>query len=238
MTTEATQTRAYSLDEFLEKTAQQDRGGGVFELESTRMLEINLDGRVWTKLGAMIAYLGEIQFEREGALERGLGSFLKKAVTGEMAILSKATGRGKLYLADQGKHITILRLEGQTIHVQGNDLLAFEDTVSYDIKMMKKVAGMLAGGLFSVELSGTGHVAVTSHGQPLTLRVTPQAPVCTDPNATVAWSGNLQPELKTDISFKTFLGRGSGESFQMRFAGDGFVVVQPYEEIYRASAGA
>ena len=39
-------------------------------------------------------------------------------------------------------------------------------------------------------------------------------------------------EIKTDISFKTFLGRGSGESIQMRFQGDGFVVIQPYEEVY------
>jgi len=44
------------------------------------------------------------------------------------------------------------------------------------------------------------------------------------------------PELKTDISFKTFFGRGSGESFQMKFQGDGFVVIQPYEESYQAPA--
>ncbi len=75
-------------------------------------------------------------------------------------------------------------------------------------------------------------LAITSHYDPLTLRVTPELPVFTDPNATIAWSGNLTPEFKTDISFKTFLGRGSGESLQMKFQGDGFVVVQPYEEIY------
>jgi len=59
-----------------------------------------------------------------------------------------------------------------------------------------------------------------------------QQPVITDPNATVAWSGNLTPEFKTDISLKTFFGRGSGESLQMVFRGDGFVVIQPYEEVY------
>ena len=53
----------------------------------------------------------------------------------------------------------------------------------------------------------------------------------TDPNATIAWSGNLQPEFRTDISIKSFFGRGSGESIQMQFRGEGFVVVQPYEEI-------
>ncbi len=54
----------------------------------------------------------------------------------------------------------------------------------------------------------------------------------TDPNATVAWSGSLTPEFQTDISFKTFMGRGSGESIQMEFAGQGFVVTQPCEETY------
>jgi uncharacterized protein (AIM24 family) len=65
----------------------------------------------------------------------------------------------------------------------------------------------------------------------LTLPVVPGAPVVTDPNATVMWSGGLSPSLKTDIQFKTLLGRGSGESIQMRFEGDGFVVVQPFEEV-------
>jgi len=66
----------------------------------------------------------------------------------------------------------------------------------------------------------------------MTLRVTPSSPVVTDPNATVAWSGSLTPDFKTDISFKPFLGRGSGESIQMLFQGDGFVVIQPCEEVY------
>ena len=80
-------------------------------------------------------------------------------------------------------------------------------------------------------LEGNGLVAITSHYDPLTLQVSAQDPVITDPNATIAWSGNLQPEFRTDISLKTFFGRGSGESVQMQFQGDGFVVVQPFEEV-------
>ena len=34
----------YSLEEFVETTRQRDRGEGLFELESPRMLEVNLDG--------------------------------------------------------------------------------------------------------------------------------------------------------------------------------------------------
>ena len=39
------------------------------------------------------------------------------------------------------------------------------------------------------------------------------------------------------MSFKTFLGRGSGESIQMEFKGEGFVVVQPYEEVSMQGGG-
>ncbi|MCQ6273969.1 AIM24 family protein [Bacillus sp. V3B] len=222
----------YSIQEFVNETKQQDKGEGLFELETARLLEINLTDQIWAKAGAMVSYRGNIKFEREGVFEHGLGKLFKKALTGEGATLMKATGQGKLYIADQGKKISILQLNGDSLFVNGNDLLAFEPSINWDIKLMKRVAGMLSGGLFNVKLEGEGMVAITSHYEPLTLIVTPDSPVFTDPNATVAWSGNLQPEFVTDVSFKTFIGRGSGESIQMKFTGNGFVVVQPFEEVY------
>ena len=222
----------YSIDEFIDSTGQRDLGEGTFELERDRLLEINLEGKVWTKMGSMVAYLGDIKFTREGVMEHGIGKMLKKAVTGEGVSLTKAEGIGKLYLADSGKKISVINLDNQSIFVNGNDLLAFEESIKWDIKMLKKVAGIMSGGLFNVRLEGTGMIAITTHYDPLTLKVTPENTVFTDPNATVAWSGNLQPDLKTDVSLKTFVGRSSGESLQMAFAGDGFVVIQPYEEVY------
>lgn len=94
---------------------------------------------------------------------------------------------------------------------------------------------MLAGGLFNVRLQGSGMIAIITHYDPITLEVRPDCPVITDPNATVAWSGNLEPSFRNDVSFKTFLGRGSGESIQMVFEGEGFVVSQPFEEAYMQS---
>ncbi len=222
----------YSITEFIKNTEQVDKGEGFFELETSRMLEVNLRGLVWAKAGSMVAYNGKIKFEREGILEHGIGTMFKKAFTGEGTSLMKANGKGKLYLADSGKKIIILQLQNETIYVNGNDLLAFEPSINHEIKLMRKVAGMLAGGLFNVRCEGTGLVAITAHYEPLTLRVTPGNPVITDPNATVAWSGNLRPEFQTDISLKTFFGRGSGESIQMRFEGEGFVIIQPFEEVY------
>ncbi len=222
----------YSIDEFVERTSQKDRGQGKFELESDRMLEVNLDGTVWTKMGSMISYRGNVKFTREGVLEHGIGRMMKKAFSGEGVMLTKAQGRGQVYLADAGKKITVLDLGGESLFVNGNDVLAFEDTVQWDIKLMRKMTAMMAGGLFNVKFTGQGMIAITTHYDPMTLRVTPDMPVSTDPNATVAWSGSLEPQFKTDISLKTLFGRGSGESIQMVFKGEGFVVVQPFEEVY------
>ncbi len=221
----------YSLQAFLEKTKDRDLNQGLFELESDRMLDINLNGEVWIKMGAMVAYTGQVKFEREGILSRGVANLLKKAVSGEGTALTKCSGTGSVFCADSGKKITILNLDNDAICVNGNDLLAFEMSLKYDIKMMKRMTAVLAGGLFNVRLEGSGMVAITSHYDPLTLPVTPSQPVITDPNATVLWSGGLEPEIKTDLQFKTFFGRGSGESLQLRFQGSGFVVVQPYEEV-------
>ncbi|MCX5651359.1 MAG: AIM24 family protein [Planctomycetota bacterium] len=222
----------YSLAEFVGARAQRDRGHGLFELESERMLEVNLNGDLWTKTGSMVAYLGAVKFTREGILEHGIGKFLKRAVSGEGTQLTKAQGQGKLYLADEAKKISILKLHNEAIFVNGNDVLAFEPSLKWDITLMRSMAGMFAGGLFNVRFEGSGMLAITTHYDPLALEVRPGQPVFTDPNATVAWSGTLQPQIHTDVSFKTFFGRGSGESIQLRFEGSGFVLIQPKEEVY------
>ncbi len=225
---------AVRLGEFVAAHSQQDTGG-TWQLESKKMLEIKLDNStVFTKMGAMVGYYGALSFERAGA--GSAGKFLKTMATGEKAATTKVTGSGILYCADQGKEITILYLDNESIFVNGSDCLAYSDSLAWDI-VFTGGASMMAGGLFSLKLSGTGYVAITTHGKPLVLGVAPGYPLFTDPNATVAWSDGLQTSVKTDVNLKTFIGRASGETFQMRFDGTGFVVLQPYEEIVVASGG-
>lgn len=228
----------HSLNEFIEATAQDNAANKPFELENPHLLEINLKGLVWAKAGSMIAYTGQVKFTREGVLEQGLDRLLKKMVTGEGTSLMKMEGQGRVYIADVGKKVRVLQLNNETIFVNGNDLLAFENTVKWDITMMRRMAGMMTGGLFNIKLSGSGLVAITTHYEPLTLQVTPGNPVFTDPNATVAWSGSLSPDIRTDISLGTLFGRGSGESVQLKFEGQGWVVLQPYEEVYFQTSSA
>ena len=222
----------YTIDQFVAATAQKDEARGKFELENPYTLEVNLDGRVWCKAGAMIGYAGGIKFTRQGLMEQGIGTLLKKMVTSEGLELMRMDGAGRVYLADGGKRIQILELQaGEQVFVNGNDLLALEDGMKYEIKLMRRMAGMAAGGLFNIRVSGPGLIAMTTHHTPITLRVKHGEPVFTDPNATVAWAGTLTPAIHVDMNLKTLLGRGSGETFQLRFEGEGWVVLQPFEEV-------
>jgi uncharacterized protein (AIM24 family) len=220
----------HSIAEFVATHADQERNSGPFEVENLATLQVNLRGTVYAKAGAMVAYRGDVKFSRKGMLEDGVGKLLKKAVSGEGMTLMKMEGNGRVYLADSNKRVHLLNLVGESLCVNGNDLLALQSSLEWDIVMLRSVAGALSGGLFNVQISGRGLVALTTHGSPLVLPVTPGHPVHTDPQATVAWSGNLEPEMHTDLSLGSFIGRTSGESVQMRFAGEGWVMVQPYEE--------
>ena len=225
---------AMSLNDFVQNNVQRDTGG-TWQLESPKMLEVRLAGnKVYTRVGAMIAYYGGLKFTRAGA--GTAAKFLKSALTGEGAAMTEVSGTGILYCADQGKEISILALQGESIFVNGHNCLAYSETLDWDI-VMTGGAGMMAGGLFSLKLTGSGHTAITTFGKPLVLGVSPESPLFTDPNATVAWSSGLQTSVHADVNLKTLIGRSSGETFQMRFDGTGFVVLQPYEEIVVASGG-
>lgn len=229
-------TCKYSVQAFLDRTAEKFDGNEIFELENDYLLDVNIDGKVWAKMGSMVAYTGKVKFKKQSSLEGGVEKFLMKKISGESSKLMSMKGYGNVFLADRGKRVTILNLEGSRLYVNGNDILAFEESIDWDIKMMSG-AGSMSGGMFNIRLQGHGMIAITTHYTPITLAVTPERPVCTDPNATVAWSEGLSIDYKTDINLGTLLGRGSGETFQMVFRGNGFVIVQPYEEFATGSIG-
>jgi uncharacterized protein (AIM24 family) len=220
----------HSVAEFIAKHTDQERNAGPFEVENRSTLQVNLAGTVYAKAGSMIAYRGGVKFSRKSVLEDGLGKLLKKVATGEGMTLMKMEGAGRVYLADRKKRVHVLSLNGESLCINGNDLLALQASLDWDIVMLRSVAGAIAGGLFNVQISGKGLVALTTHGEPLVLPVTAARAIYSDPQATVAWSGTLTPTIHTDISLGTLVGRSSGEAVQMKFEGDGWVMVQPYEE--------
>lgn len=224
-----------NLNEFLTKHKIKINQEGFF-LDNDNTLNIALDGEVSIKTGAMIGYTGQMEFVGEGLFARGLGVFLKRMVSGKGGSITKAKGKGQLLVADEGKKVILLSLQNETLIVNGKDILAFAKDVNYSIRMMQKMASVMNKGLFSVNLEGTGQVAFTSYGTPIVVQMSEVKHIFTDPNATIAWSGNLKPEIKTDIGIKNIFGMGGGENFQMEFKGEeGFIIIQPCEGIYDVS---
>jgi uncharacterized protein (AIM24 family) len=201
--------------------------GEAFTVQNPRLLKVELAATgVLAKNGSMVAYQGDVLFEHRGG---GLSRFLKKAATGESLRLMQASGSGELFLAYQAMLVHVLRLDNDSLTVNGFNLLAFEDGIDWDITRIKGgAAGVLAGGLFNVHLSGTGSVALLSDGEPVRLDVS-EAPTFADPQAAIAWSGGVSTSLRADVQAKTLIGLGSGESFQLGFSGSGWVLVQPSE---------
>ena len=88
-----------------------------------------------------------------------------------------------------------------------------------------------------MELAGSGWVALVSDGPPVMLEIDGEQTFA-DPQAAITWSSNLQTHLKTDVNMKSLIGKGSGESLQIGFAGAGWVLVQPSEgRVTAAPAG-
>jgi uncharacterized protein (AIM24 family) len=210
------------LDQFAEVET-----GEAFTLQNPRLLKVELsETSVMARNGAMVAYQGDVRFEHKGG---GLGRLLKKAATGESLRLMQASGSGEVFLAHQAMLIHVLRLNGDSMTANGRNILAFETGIDWDVTRVKGgAAGMIAGGLFNIHLRGNGLVALLSDGEPVRLDVA-EAPTFADPQSAIAWSGGVTTNLKADVQAKSLIGLGSGESFQLGFSGQGWVLIQPSE---------
>lgn len=213
--------------ELFAETNQEKDTTQKWTKQSSKMLRVNVSngGDVLATKGTMVAYQGQLEFQHESA---GAAKMLKKLVTGEGAPLMRVRGQGEVFLARDAHNIFTVVLENEGLTVNGTSLLAFDPNLQWDIKMLRGGGGFVAGGLFNLELEGTGTVAVSCDGEPLILDCS-QQPTFVDPNAAVCWSSNLAPKMVNSMNVRSMLRGGTGEAFQLAFHGPGFVVVQPSE---------
>lgn len=203
-----------------------------FEIQGELTCVITGNGRFISKKGAMVAYKGDYKFEKmlvgpnnNGSMLNGLLNQVVRKVTGENIPLMTVTGDGTIYLAEDAAHITIIDLDNDEICVESENLLAFEEQLSYEVRFVG--VGMISQkGMITSVLKGTGKVVIKSDGNPIVL----ESPCCVDPDAVVAWTGRRDPSIKLDTTWKTFIGQTSGESYQLDFNfGGETVIVQPSE---------
>jgi uncharacterized protein (AIM24 family) len=211
-----------TLAQFNETRSQE-----AFALQNAKLLKVRLQaGSIQAKRGSMVAYQGEVSFEHAGS--GGLGRLVKRAVTGEGTTLMRMTGTGEVFLADQAQDVHLVYLENEAITVNGPNLLAFDADIDWDIRRVQGGSGALAGGLYNLHLEGSGWVAILSDGPPVLLDVA-TAPTFADAQAAITWSSGVSTSIRTDFKLGSLIGRSSGESIQMAFSGQGWVLVQPSE---------
>jgi uncharacterized protein (AIM24 family) len=195
--------------------------------------------RLFSQRGAMIAYTGEVRFtpNSQGG-QGGVMSMIGRRVANEATPMMTVEGSGSVMFGHGGHHVEVINLDGDTLCVEADRLLAFDGTLEQgtlflgsDGGVMGMVRGQVTGqGLFTTTLKGKGSVAVMAHGGIIQLPVTPDRPVHVDPQAYVAHYGDVRNKLSTALGWRDMVGRGSGEGFQLELSGNGAVFVQASEE--------
>lgn len=195
-------------------------------MQNSKSIKYAVNGECYARQGAMVAYRGNLQFEKKG---QGAANYLKRRVTGEGLELMAVRGQGEAWFSHEAQSCFIVRIDpGDSLSINGNNILCFDSSLSYDIKMVKG-AGMTGGGLFNCVFSGQGNLGVICDGDPIVIPVSPQAPVYVDTDAVVGWSAQLSTGLHRSQSLGSMIRGGSGEAVQLQLTGSGFVIVRPSE---------
>ncbi|MGW4201563.1 AIM24 family protein, partial [Streptomyces sp. NPDC004726] len=190
-------------------------------------VEVSMGGTgVLARQGSMVMYQGKVDFSHKssGAMGRAVGN-----ATGQEMQLMRCTGRGQVFLAEDGAHLHPIELQGDGICVSAENVLAFDESLQYEVRRIEG-HGIPGGALFTLQFQGTGTVVVKTHGTPVVLPVTPTT--FADCNAIVAWSSAAQVVLASQVRLRRNAYPGhSGETVNLQFRGapGNFIVVQPYE---------
>ena len=199
---------------------------------SKKVIEAQLSGTSIKALsGSMVAYEGTVQFKSAGfGGGSGIMAGLKQRATGEALSLMECTGNGRVFLAVNAQHVTVVDLNNEQLKVESRQLLALAGNLQTNVTFAGLRGASAGQGLFTTTVTGQGQVALLSAGGPLIhLEVSPQYPLVVDPDAFVCAKGNLTQSFITDVSWRTAVGQGSGEAFSLRWEGNGLVSIQPAE---------
>ncbi|AJT64337.1 hypothetical protein T261_2663 [Streptomyces lydicus] len=201
-----------------------------FRLQGSKVLAVDMTGdAVKAKNGAMVAYDGQMSFKKMTGGGEGLRGMVTRRLTGEQMAVMEVKGHGTCYFADRASEINLVRLQGEKLYVEASNLLCTDAALRTGTTFTGMRGASQGNGLFTTTVEGTGQAAITSDGPAVVLRVTKQYPLQVDPGAYIAHTGGLKQHFQSGVNFRTLIGEGSGEAFQIRFEGEGLVYVQPSE---------
>ncbi|MEV0093314.1 AIM24 family protein [Streptomyces sp. NPDC050738] len=201
-----------------------------FRLQGSKVLAVSMTGdAVKAKNGAMVAYDGQMAFKKMSGGGEGIRGMVTRRLTGEQMVMMEVKGQGTCYFADRASEISLVSLNGEKLYVESSNLLCTDAGLRTGTTFTGLRGATQGNGLFTTTVEGVGQAAIMSDGPAVVLRVSAQYPLQVDPGAYIAHTGNLQQHFQSGVTFRTFIGEGSGEAFQIRFEGEGLVYVQPSE---------
>ncbi|MGP3980990.1 AIM24 family protein [Streptomyces sp. KR80] len=201
-----------------------------FRLQGSKVLAVDMTGdTVKAKNGSMVAYDGQMAFKKLSGGGEGIRGMVTRRITGEQMTVMEVKGRGTCYFADRASEINLVNLHGEKLYVEADNLLCTDGGLRTGTSFTGLRGASQGNGLFTTTVEGTGQAAIMSDGPAVVLRVTSQYPLQVDPGAYVAHTGDLRQHFQSGVNFRSFMGEGSGEAFQIRFEGEGLVYVQPSE---------
>ncbi|WP_392898809.1 AIM24 family protein [Streptomyces sp. LN699] len=201
-----------------------------FRLQGSKVLAVDLTGdAVKAKNGSMVAYDGQMAFKKMTGGGEGLRGMVTRRLTGEQMTVMEVQGQGTCFFADRASEINLVHLRGEKLHVEAGNLLCTDAGLRTGTTFTGLRGATSGNGLFTTTVEGSGQAAIMSDGPAVVLRVSAQYPLSVDPGAYVAHTGDLRQSFQSGVNFRTLIGEGSGEAFQIRFEGEGLVYVQPSE---------
>lgn len=201
-----------------------------FRTNTDRLLEVTLQNeKVLAIAGAMVAYTGNVKFEKSLLGGEGIFGAIKRKVTSEGMQVMQTSGTGTVFFAQDAAEITVIALAGEKLTIESSSLLAYDTTLKTGTSFAGLRGAASGQGLFSTTVEGSGSIAVISKGNLIMLAVTPEHPLRVDPDAFVGFKGDIGQEFVFDVNWRTMVGQTSGESYQHKFTGNGVVFIQPAE---------
>ncbi len=189
----------------------------------TYSIEVTKD--LFVRAGKMIAYYGQLRFERLGSSM--YANMVRRSfnAAGHASHYIIVSGRGKLVIGDNGNNIAKYNLESGNLTVKAEHVLGFESTLLCQESTLPGYLTIMGTGTFLASSNGPVHFL--------------EPPCRVDEQALLGWADCPSPSIRYDYGYITnLLGAvgamtgfsSTGEEKQIDFFGTGTVLVQSSEE--------
>jgi uncharacterized protein (AIM24 family) len=153
-------------------------------------LAVAVRGELHVRLDGLFATQGKVAFTPE--TKRFRGRAIEKPFGEGPLRMHRAAGEGTLLYRTAGRRFSALDLGPDAAYLREEVLFAFEDALAYE---NGRVPSAISAELNLVHVRGRGRFLLVTTGEPVSIDVTPAAPLRVPLAALVGWVGGLTPRV-------------------------------------------